>query len=54
MVNLLQNKIRENDGSDVWKVVISTEGKKEDNEGRKLPKKFQDVILQTLLDEDDS
>ena len=46
MVNVLHCKIRVNDGFGVSKVVT-------DKEHGKLPKKFEDVELHALLDEDD-
>ena len=51
MVNMLHNKVRLNDGFGVSKVVTSRlqTRKVENNE-----KKFDDVELQVLLDEDDS
>ena len=54
MVNILYHKIRMNDGFCVSKMVTSTQDKKEDKEHGKPPKSFEDVELQTLLEEDDS
>ena len=54
MVNMLQRKIRMNDGFDVSEVVTPTQDKKENEEHGKLSKKLEDVKLQTLLDKDDS
>ena len=53
MVNILHHKICVNDGFGVSKVGTSTHGKKKDKED-KNPKKFKDMELQVLLDEDDS
>ena len=47
MVNMLHRKIRVNE---VSKVVTSTQDKKD----KKMPKKFGDVELQALSNEDDS
>ena len=43
-----------NDGFGVSKVVTSTQDKEEEQGTRKTAKKFEDVELQVLLDEDDS
>ena len=54
MVNMLNRKIQVNDGFGVSKVATSTQDKNEDKEYGKRPKKFEDVKLQALFDEDDS
>ena len=53
MVSMFHRKIRVNDGLGVSKVVTSAQDKKEDKKHGKLPKKFEDVELQALFDEDD-
>ena len=53
-MNTLHRKIRVIDDFDVSKVVTSAQDKKEDKEHDKSPKRFEDVELRTLLDEDDS
>ena len=52
MMNMFHRMIRVNDDFGVSKVGTSTQDKKEDKEHEKPPKKFEDVELQTLLDED--
>ena len=54
MVNMLHRKMCVNNGFYVSKVVTSTQDKKDDKEHGKPSNKFDDVELQTLLDEDDS
>ena len=54
MVNVLHREICENDSFGISEVVTLTRDKKEDEQHRKPPKKFEDVKLQALLDEDDS
>ena len=54
MVNNLHYKIRVNDGFDVLKVMTLIQDTKEDKEHGKPPKKFEDVELQPLFDEDNS
>ena len=54
MVNMLHRKIRVNDGFEVSKVVTSTQDKKNDKEHGNCKKTFEDVELQTLLNEYDS
>ena len=51
MVNMLHRKIRVNDGFGVLKVVTSM---LQDKEHGKPSKRYEDVELQALLDEDDS
>ena len=53
MMNMVQRKIRVNDGFGISKMVTSTQDKKEQGKW-KTAKKFADVELQTLLDEDNS
>ena len=53
MVNKLHRKICVNESFNVSKVMTSPQDKNEDEERGKQPKKFEDVELQALLDEDD-
>ena len=53
-MKMFHRKTRMNDGFGVSKVVTSTQDKNEDKERGKPPRKFEDVELQTLLDQDDS
>ena len=54
MVNMFHRNIRVNDGFIVSKVISSTQDKKENKVHGKPSKIFEDVELQTLLNEDDS
>ena len=54
MMNVIHRKIYVNDGFGVLKVVTSTQDTEKDKEHGKPHKKFEDVELQALLDEDDS
>ena len=53
MMNVLYRKVRVNDGFGISKVAL-TKDKKEDKERGKTDKKFEDVELRALLNEDDS
>ena len=56
MLNVLHRKMCVNDGFGISKLVISTQDEKEEGRQRtwKIAKKFEDVQLQALLDDDDS